>query len=152
MQSRSFLYYKSNLYACQASYTSSAMNAIININMEVSAALESLEVARISVEGASEKHAIDILLLDIRDVSSLADYFVICSGESAPQLKSICDEIEKALEKAGVKPHHQEGKAGSGWVLLDYGDVVVHIFSVEEREKYQLDKLWSAARTVVRVQ
>ena len=83
---------------------------------------------------------------------SFADYFVICSGESEPQLKAIRDEIESSLKKEGVTTHHYEGTTESGWLLVDYGDVVIHVFSTPERENYQLEKLWSEARPVIRIQ
>ena len=83
---------------------------------------------------------------------SFADYFVICSGESARQIKTIHDEVEHVLKKEGILPHHREGTLDSGWLLLDYGDVIVHIFAHSEREYYQLDGLWSEATTIVRIQ
>ena len=91
-------------------------------------------------------------MLDVRDLCSFADYFVICAGESARQIRTIGDEVEHELKKAGVKPHHHEGTADSGWLLLDYGDVIVHIFGNEERDFYKLDELWHEARTVLQVQ
>ena len=104
------------------------------------------------VEAASDRQASDIVLLDTRSVSSFADYFVICSGESERQIKAIYEEIGRRLKEIGVLPHHREGTADSGWLLLDFGDVVVHIFSRAEREHYQLDKLWERAATVLRIQ
>ncbi len=109
-------------------------------------------MARKAVEAASEKQATDIILLDMREACSFTDYFVIGSGDSPRQLQSIFDEIEQTLKKQGVLPHHYEGTAESGWLLLDYGDVIVHIFGGFEREYYQLDKLWSNARLVLRIQ
>lgn len=104
------------------------------------------------VEAASEKQAIDIALLDTREVCSFADYFVICSGDTNRQMKAIDDEVEHKLKKEGILPHHHEGTVDSGWLLLDFGDVIVHIFASFEREYYQLDKLWSQASTVLRIQ
>jgi ribosome-associated protein len=104
------------------------------------------------VEAASDKQAIDIVLLDTRDVCSFADYFVICSGDSARQIDAIRDEIEHVLKRQGVLPHHHEGSTDSGWLLLDYGGIIIHIFAPQERDYYQLDKLWSQASTLVRVQ
>lgn len=92
------------------------------------------------------------MLLDTRAVSSFADYFVICSGESEKQIRAIFDEIEHKLKQAGVIPLHHEGTVASGWLVLDYGDVVVHIFSPQERDYYQLEKLWSGASLVLRMQ
>ncbi len=104
------------------------------------------------MEAASDKQAIDILLLDTRKVCSFADYFVICSGDSARQIQAIYDEVGHALKKEGISPHHHEGALDSGWLLLDLGDVIVHIFALSEREYYQLDELWSQAIPVLRIQ
>ncbi len=91
-------------------------------------------------------------MLDAREVCSFADYFVICSGESERQIKTIYEEVEHALENEGVLPHHREGTLDSGWLLLDYGAVIVHIFAPFEREYYQLSELWNEAIPVVRIQ
>ena len=104
------------------------------------------------MEAASEKQATDIVLLDVQAVCSFADYFVICSGETERQIKAIYDEVEHTLKKAGVLPHHREGTLASGWLLLDFGDVIVHIFALSEREYYQLGELWSEAALVLRIQ
>jgi len=104
------------------------------------------------VEAASDKQAIDIVLLDTRDVCSFADYFVICSGDSPRQIDAIRDEIEHVLKKRHILPHHHEGGTDSGWLLLDYGSVVIHIFAPLERDYYQLDRLWSQANALVRIQ
>lgn len=104
------------------------------------------------VTAASEKQANDIVLLDARGVCSFTDYFVICSGETDRQIKAISEEIEHVLKKEGISAYHREGTAGSGWLLLDFGDIIVHIFASAEREYYQLDKLWADAIPIVRVQ
>lgn len=114
--------------------------------------LEAIEVARKAVEAASAKKAADIVLLDARQVCSFADYFVICSGESSKQIEAIRDEVGHTLKKEGVLPHHYEGDVDSGWLLLDFNDVTVHIFAPLEREYYQLDKLWSQTIPVVKIQ
>ncbi len=114
--------------------------------------LEALKLARKMVEAASEKQANDVILLDIQKVSGFADYFVICSGETKRQIKAIGDEIERTLKKEGISPHHREGILDSGWLLLDFGDVIVHIFAPLEREYYQLEKLWSEAVPLLRIQ
>ncbi len=114
--------------------------------------LEALELARQAVNAASDKQASNIVLLNVREVSSFADYFVICSGESGRQIRTISDEIEKAIKKEGVLPHHREGGTDSGWLLLDYTDVIIHIFGAEERDYYKLDELWEGAKTVLRIQ
>jgi len=109
-------------------------------------------VARKAVEAASDKQAGDIVLLDTRTVCSFADYFVICNGDTSRQIRAIFEEVEHTLKKQGVLPLHHEGTVDSGWLLLDYGDVIVHIFATVEREYYQLDKLWSEASLVLRIQ
>jgi len=104
------------------------------------------------VEAASEKKAADIVLLDARGVCSFADYFVICSGDSSKQLEAIRGEVGLVLKNLGVTPHHCEGTTESGWLLMDFSDVIVHIFASLERERYQLDELWGKAVSVVRIQ
>ena len=114
--------------------------------------LQSIEVARQAVEAASDKQADNIVMLDTRQVCSFADYFVICSGDSARQIEAIRQEIRAKLKHEGVTPSHIEGTADSGWILLDMGEVVVHIFSPTQRDYYRLDDLWHEATSVVRIQ
>jgi ribosome-associated protein len=115
--------------------------------------LETLDLAKQIVDLASEKQASDIVMLDLRKVSLLADYFVICSAGSERQINAIRDDIVEELRgTVHRRPMRREGTASSGWVLLDYGDVVVHIFAPEEREYYHLEDLWAEAPAVVRVQ
>ena len=109
-------------------------------------------MARKAVEAASEKQASDIVLLDARGVCSFADYFVMCSGDGARQLQAIYDEVGHVLKGMGILPHHHEGTVDSGWLLLDFGDVIVHIFAPTEREYYQLDQLWHEASPLLRIQ
>lgn len=111
-----------------------------------------LDIARRVVELAEDKKAADIVLLDIGELTTLADAFVICSGGSERQLDAIADAIVEGLRAEGVRPIGREGVAASHWVLLDFGGVVVHIFTPPERDFYQLEKHWSEARTVLRVQ
>lgn len=113
--------------------------------------LEAIEIAKRIVEAAADKQASDIVLLDTRQVCSFADYFVICNGESERQIEAIRQAIDEVLKKEAVVPHHREGNANSGWMLLDLGDIIVHIFSPFEREYYQLEQLWSKAPIVVRI-
>ncbi len=91
-------------------------------------------------------------MLDIRPISPLADYFVICSGNSERQVKALVEEISLRMKEEQTIPLHIEGVPSSGWVLMDYGAVIVHIFAPAEREYYQLEKLWGKATTVVRIQ
>ena len=114
--------------------------------------MESVEYARKAVDVASEMQAADILLLDISEVSGFADYFVIMSSDNRRQLEALADNLGQELKRAGAALHHREGTADSGWVLLDFGDVVLHVFGLEARDFYRMDELWSSARTVVRIQ
>lgn len=110
------------------------------------------QLAKIAVEVASDKKATDVILLDIRGVSGIADYFVICTGANSRQIRAIASAIDEALSKHGLSAFHHEGAADSGWVLLDYSDVIVHIFGPKERDYYRLERLWSQAKTVVYLQ
>ena len=114
--------------------------------------LQAIEVARRAAEVASDKQADDIVLLDARQVCAFTDYFVICSGTSTRQIESIWQEVNETLKKEGVTAYRREGNADSGWILIDLGDVVVHVFSPPQRECYRLDDLWSNAETVLRIQ
>lgn len=100
------------------------------------------------VAAAEEKKAHDIVALDIRGVSLVADYFVICSGNSDTQVLAIATEIRKLVDKLGVQIRGIEGEKTARWVLIDLGDVVVHIFHREDREYYNIEKIWSDAKVV----
>ena len=89
--------------------------------------------------------------MDTRGVCSFTDYFVICTGDSSRQLKAIVDAVSRTLKEEGILPLRQEGTTDSGWILLDYGEVIVHVFGSFERDYYQLEKLWEKACTKVRV-
>lgn len=110
------------------------------------------QLARAAADIASDKKASDVILLDIRDVTTFADYFVICSGNNPRQIQAIADAIDEQLGEQGAKVLHREGDSETGWMLLDFGDVIVHIFGPKEREYYRLERLWSGAKTVVYLQ
>ncbi len=114
--------------------------------------LAPLDLARRIVELAEDKKAADIVLLDLGELTTLADAFVICSGGSERQISAIADGIVEGLRDERVKPIGREGTSESHWVLLDYGSVIVHVFTPPERDYYELEKHWSGARVVVRVQ
>src|SRR5215218_2929001 len=114
--------------------------------------LEAQALARRIVEIASDKQASDIVLLDIRPVATVADYFVVASTMSDRQMTAVVRNLEDVLRDEGIRPLRVEGKADSGWVLIDYGDVIVHLFSVEQRAFYRLEELWSTAVPLVRMQ
>ena len=111
-----------------------------------------LDLARRIVELAEDKKAADIVLLELTPLTSMADYFVICSGGSERQLDAIADGIAGPLRDERTKPIGREGTAASHWVLLDYGSVIVHIFTPPERDYYGLEKHWAEAKTILRVQ
>lgn len=100
---------------------------------------------------ASDRKAVDIVLLRTTEVTSMADFFVICSGRSDRQLQALTTGIVDELRDEGIRPIGVEGKGAARWVLLDYGSVIVHIFAPEEREYYGLERLWSHAAQVVRL-
>jgi ribosome-associated protein len=111
-----------------------------------------LELARHIVEMITDRKGEDVLLLDIRDISILADYFVIGSAASERQAKAIVEGIKRETKQAfDVRPLHTEGESATGWVLMDYGSVVVHLFTPEVRAYYDLEGLWRNGRVVVRM-
>jgi len=116
---------------------------------ERSEPLEPREIALLAASAAASKKAIDPIVLDVADTLVITSYFVIASGGSDRQVAAIAEEVEKVLrEQAGVKPIGREGEREREWVLLDFADVVVHVFQPEEREFYRLERLWSDAPRV----
>ena len=114
--------------------------------------LQPSEIALLVSDVASDKQAVDVVVLDVRTSCSFADYFVVCTGESERQLDAIWEAILETLKAREVLPIHKEGPKGSGWLLADFGSVVVHIFAPAEREYYQLEQLWKDAVPVLRIQ
>lgn len=96
--------------------------------------------------------ASDTLVIDIHELSAIADYFVICSGENERQLRAIANAVQEELGAQRIRPLRTEGTPQSGWILLDYGDAVVHVFEVDQRAFYRLESLWSEAPTLVAMQ
>jgi ribosome-associated protein len=101
-----------------------------------------------AVKAAEDKKALDVVVLDLREIAAFTDYFVICSGQSSRQVKAIADNVEEALRKTHVRPAHIEGYEHADWVLLDYFDFIVHVFNRETRLFYALDRLWGSARRI----
>jgi ribosome-associated protein len=108
----------------------------------------SREVAIAAARAAAEKQATDIVVLDVHDIIVITDFFVICSAGTNRQVRSVIDAVEFSLKDLGVKPLRREGEQESGWWLLDYVDIVVHVFGDEEREYYDLERLWKDAERV----
>ena len=106
---------------------------------------ESREAAVAAARAAAAKQAEHITILDVHGLIVITDYFVICSGATERQVRTIVEEIEKALRDLGRKPVRREGESERRWVLLDYVDLVVHVFTEQEREYYELERLWGDA-------
>jgi ribosome-associated protein len=103
------------------------------------------EMSKVIAEAASDKKASDIVTLDMKELTVNTDYFIICSANTSTQVKAIADHIEDVLQEQGVPFLHKEGHREGGWVLLDYGDCVAHIFTEENRQFYNLEGLWGNA-------
>ena len=110
--------------------------------------LTPLEMAELAVKALDSKKAKDIKMLKTKDVTVLADYFIICTAASTTQIKTLTDEVEKALSEQGERPLRTEGYRDGGWVLIDYGCLVVHMFLEEMRKFYALEHLWNDAPEV----
>lgn len=106
------------------------------------------QIVDVAYNAAEEKKALNITVLDIRHISVMCEYFIICSGRSGTQVKSIAENIKEQLMKHGIKPKHREGLREGVWILLDYGDVVIHVFQEEARAFYNLEHLWADAEVV----
>ena len=100
------------------------------------------DYALLAAKTLSDKKAQDIIIIDIQEKAAFADYFVICSGTSERQINSLIDDVEDAFAKNGLLVKSIEGKNGSGWVLMDFGDVIVNLFTKEMRDKYSIEKVW----------
>lgn len=110
--------------------------------------MESKQLMENVVKCMDSKKAVGIKVLDISEITTMADYFVICQGNSNTQMKAIADEVEEKLSEAGVNPIGREGMSTAYWILMDYSDVIVHIFSNESREFYSIENLWADAKDV----
>ena len=104
--------------------------------------MTTLEQAKLAAKALLSKKGLDVKVIGIDDVSSLADYFVIGTGSSSTQVKALAEEVEYQLDNAGISVSHIEGHRNNSWVLLDYVDIIVHVFSEEAREYYDLERLW----------
>jgi ribosome-associated protein len=109
-------------------------------------------IAREIVDVAVDKKASDVTLIDVGQVTTLADYFVIATGNSDRQIGAIGNAIEEQMDEAGISLLHREGLPSDGWVLLDYGQVIVHIFAAEQRAYYDLERRWREAPTLLKIQ
>ncbi len=105
--------------------------------------LTPLAIAQEVIKALDAKKGADIRLIEIKDISIIAEYFVFCTGTSSTHVKTLCDELEFHMEQLGEKPIHSEGYASGSWVAMDFASVIVHVFTNETREFYQLEKLWA---------
>lgn len=110
------------------------------------------EFARKTTEIASEHQGVEILLLDITLIANFADFFVIMTGENKRHIEALSDSITTGMKNSEFKLISKEGNSESGWILLDYGDIIIHIFGTEQREYFQLEKLWEDATALIRIQ
>ncbi len=115
---------------------------------EVNQSVNEISAHQVAAKAADDKKALDVLVLDLREITSLADYFVIASGTSDRHVRTIAEEIEAKLKAFGYKALSQEGLDDASWVLLDYGDIVVHVFLNETRDFYKIERLWADANRV----
>ena len=109
---------------------------------------QSKEMARSAYDALSDKKGEDIKIIDITGVSVLADYFIIATGNSDSQVNALVDNVEEELHKAGYPLKQREGRANSSWILLDFGDIIVHVFDKENRLFYDLERIWKDGRNI----
>ncbi|MCD7723080.1 MAG: ribosome silencing factor [Clostridiales bacterium] len=109
--------------------------------------MKSIDIVELAVKTADAKKGRDIQVIKVREISVLADYFVLITGDSSTQIKTIADEIEFKLREAGEEPHHIEGRQ-SGWICLDYATAVIHVFYSEQREYFKLEHLWEDGESI----
>ncbi len=110
--------------------------------------MEAIEKAKVIYKALDDKKAANIKVLNISELSSLTEYFVICSCTSAVQVRACVDETEEKMEEQGEHVHHKEGYSGGSWVLIDFGDVIVHVMQEETRQFYDIERLWEEAPEV----
>lgn len=103
---------------------------------------QSKEMVKLAIEALADKKGEDIRVIDIRQVSVLADYFLIASGSNANQVQAMTDNVTEVLEKEGFRPRQIEGYQSANWILMDYGDIIVHVFCKEDRLFYDLERIW----------
>lgn len=110
--------------------------------------MEMLEIVKKAVEALEDKKAEDIKVIDIREVSSIADYFIIANGSNQNQLAAMQDAVDEAMYKSGLHAKQVEGNQNSTWILIDYNDVIVHLFSKEDRLFYDLERIWKDGKVI----
>ena len=114
--------------------------------------MTSKEIAKKAYDYLDEKKAVDIRIIDISKISIIADYFIIAGGTNVRQVKALADNVEEKLAKEEVIPKHIEGYSNAGWILMDYGDVIIHIFNQEDRLFYDLERIWTDGQVIERIE
>lgn len=109
--------------------------------------METKEILKIAANALNDKKALDLNAIKVDDLTVLTEYFLMASATSSTHVRSLAEEVEFKLSESGLEPHHIEGRT-TGWILLDYGSVIVHVFNKESREFYNLDKMWNDGQTV----
>ena len=110
--------------------------------------MNAFDLMKTAVKAADSKKALNMQVLHVEELTTLCDYFIICSGTSTPHMNAIYEEISDKLAEAGIRPAAREGVGNPGWILLDYADVIVHIFNENSREFYSIERLWSDAEQI----
>lgn len=110
--------------------------------------MDAKEMAKLAIHALEDKKAQDVKVIDIREVSTIADYFIIASGKNRSQIQAMCDNVDETLEKAGAVKKQTEGYQNANWILMDYGDIIVHIFDVENRLFYDLERIWRDGKEI----
>ena len=109
--------------------------------------MEAFDILKIAANALNSKKARELNAVKVADLTVLAEYFLMCTATSSTHVRALADEVEEKLSEAGVQPHHIEGKT-TGWIVLDYSSVIIHVFSRDQREFYALDKMWSDGEQV----
>ncbi len=110
--------------------------------------MEAKEMAKLAIQALEDKKAEDIKVIDISDISTIADYFIIASGKNRNQIQTLCDNVDETLGRAGVMMKQTEGYKSASWILMDYGDIIVHIFDTENRLFYDLERIWRDGKEI----
>lgn len=110
--------------------------------------MEIKDMAKIAYDALDDKKGIDITVLDISEISVMADYFIIAGGSNENQVRALADNVDEQLRKIGLKPAHIEGYRNAGWILMDYEDIIVHVFNQNDRLFYDLERIWRDGKVV----
>lgn len=110
--------------------------------------MEAKEMAKLAIRALEDKKAEDIKVIDISNISTIADYFIIASGKNRNQIQALCDNVEETLGRAGAAMKQMEGYKSASWILMDYGDIIVHIFDTENRLFYDLERIWRDGKEI----